>query len=85
MESVDVTANPVKDTSSNQVHCRVCGHRPRGSIYVKSLNEQVITHIRKKHPASMLDFFSELDILFGQEKGDDSRCSIHRTEKRGAE
>ena len=77
MVSVDVIAKRVKETSPNRVHCRLCGHTPRGSIYTKSLNEQVITHIRKKHPESMLDFFSELDILFGQEKGDDTLCLFH--------
>jgi hypothetical protein len=58
-------------------HCRICNYSPRGSIYAKSLKEQVINHIRQKHPESMLDLFSEMDVLFGQEKGDDSRCLIH--------
>jgi len=82
MESVDVAAKRVKDTSSKRVHCRLCGHTPRGSIYVKSPKEQVIAHISRKHPESVLDFFSEADILFGQEKGDDTRCLFHASARK---
>jgi hypothetical protein len=66
-----------KVTNQNRVHCRVCGFTPRGSLYVKSLKEQVLNHIRKKHRDSMLDIVAELDILYGQEKGVDDRCLVH--------
>jgi len=63
--------------ANGTAHCRICNYAPHGSIYTKSLKEQIINHIRQKHSEYMLDLFSEMDILFGQERGDDSRCSIH--------
>lgn len=58
-------------------HCRICGYTPRGSIYARSLSEQVINHIHSKHHEFAFDAISELDILLGQQKGDDSRCLFH--------
>lgn len=82
MRSVSVAPKNVKSAPVNRLHCRICSYRPRGSLYAKSLAEQVINHIRKKHAESMLDFFSELDILFGQEKGDDTRCLFHASDRK---
>lgn len=68
-------------SASGYPHCRICGYKPRGSLYARPLSEQVINHIRSKHREYALDIVSELDVLFGQQKGDDSRCLFHGTAK----
>jgi len=73
-----VHRNHIKAISaSGYPHCRICGYRPRGSFYARSLSEQVIKHIRSKHRECALYIVFELNILLGQQKGDDSRCLFH--------
>lgn len=67
----------MKSSQIGSPHCRICGYTPCGSIYARSLSEQVINHIRSKHRELVFDVVFELDILLGQQKGDDSRCLFH--------